>query len=85
MRRNYQAESKVAVTDPDFTAWDVDRYQELEAANREVHAPVLSRSLAQVPGVPKIMGRNGRKYAAFRNKQDKKRHLKRMGLVDLDE
>ena len=84
MRRDFQAESKVAVTDPDFTGWDVDRYQELAAAGKEVHAPVLSRSLAGVEGVPQIRGRNGRQYGMFRNKADRLRHFKRMGLVDLD-
>ena len=83
-RRDFTAEQAGIVTDEDYTQHDRDRYELEKAGHKEVHRPVLSKSLARVPGIPKTMGRDGKQYAIFRNKQHRRAVLKHIGAVDLD-
>ena len=82
--RSFLAEGGGVVTDPEFTSDDQTRYIDRARQGKEAEAPVLSKSLARVPGVPKIIGADGKQYAAFKNKAHRNRVLKQCGLVDLD-
>ena len=84
MRRDIAAEQCVVREDPEATQYDIDRYCLQSAAKQEVDRPVLAQNLAQVPGVRKIRGRDGKMYAFFRNRQDRRETLKRLGLAELD-
>ena len=94
MRRDLRADAPGIVTDPDITQADIDRYidqrheiQERAAAGQaliDCDRPRLSRSLARVPGVNRIMGKDGRPYAVFRNEADRKATYKRLGLQEGD-
>lgn len=84
MRRDWGAERSFVVGDPEFGSSDVDDYCRRKDEKREVAQPVLSRSLARVPGLNKITGPDGRRYAIFSSRSDRARKLKGLGLVDLD-
>lgn len=83
-RRDFVAEQVAVQVDTDFTRSDFARYEQRRSENKEVGKACLSRSLGRVPGIPKLMGRDGRPYAAFHNKQHRREVLKQCGVVDLD-
>jgi len=80
MRRDYHAERVGVVADRDMAQADIDLNIEQRRTNQEVDRPVLARSLARVPGVRKITGKDGKRYAFFENQQERTRTLKRLGL-----
>ena len=84
MHRDFLREMPKGVDNHEFGSADVDRYLECKYARREAEEPVLSQSLARVPGLQKVRAKDGKLYAVFRNRQHRKQELKRMGLVEMD-
>ena len=83
MRRDWAAEGCVIDYDPEMTSYDLQRYMQLKREGREVERPVLSQCLGRVPGLKRFVDERGIPYAVFRNKAERKRELKRMGLAEI--
>lgn len=84
MHRDWQGEGVTGKTDKEYCQADVARYVQQAADNKQVDRPVLSKSLAMVPGIPKVKAPDGKTYATWRNEAHRKRILKHIGAVDLE-
>jgi len=82
--RDYRADLARARTDPDACDADADRQLDQKYSGQQVERAVLSQSLAHVPGIPKVRAKDGRTYAAFRNRQHRRRVLNEIGLPDAE-
>lgn len=87
MNRDYHAEAVAVYTDPDVTTADIERNVADRAkiigdrgARGNMANRALSRSLARTPGVRKMVGKDGKRYAVFANKADRRKTLARLGI-----
>lgn len=80
--RDYLADLPRVQTDPDACTADLDRRLQQASEDQQVTDRYFSRSLARVPGIPKVKGKDGKVYAAFRNKRARRRTLGRIGMHD---
>lgn len=80
MRRDFSAELPAAFSDPEATAHDVAKQCDDFREGRTVTTRFLAKSIARVPGVRKIIGPDGKQYAFFTSKKDRRDTLKRLGI-----
>ena len=80
MRRDYAGEQQIIHDDPEVTQSDIDQNIAEIKSGKEVNRPVLAQSLAHVPGVRKVRGKDGRQYAMFRTKKERREVCARIGL-----
>ncbi len=78
--RDYGSEGIIVHGNPEITQHDMDVQVAQIRTGQQVQNPVLSRSLARVDGLRKVKARDGKIYAAFRTRGERKRTLARMGL-----
>ena len=84
MVRDWSKDGIQVKCDHDTTTGDIERNLEKRYANKHVPNNLLARSLARVPGIPKIKARDGKVYAAFRNQKHRREVLKKIGQGDAD-
>ena len=78
--RSWADERKHGTTDPELCTDDYTKNCEQRRDGLEVTEPTLAKSLARVPGVPKVRGADGRVYAAFRNRAHRRKILDQVGI-----
>ena len=71
--------------DPQMFMGDFDDYQRDAKSGKQVRNRSLSRSLARVPGLPKVKGRDGKPYVVFETKKARREILKRVGIESENE
>ena len=72
-------------TDPEFCSDDIKQELGERKTTGVTTRPVLARTIRKVPGIPKYRDpETGKVYAAFRNKQHRRRVLKSIGLGDAE-
>lgn len=85
--RSLRDEHTNVQTDPELCLSDYDRHvgltKDLDVHKTDtINSRALSVSLARVPGIPKVRGKDGRVRAGFRNMQHRRQVLKKVGVPD---
>jgi putative FmdB family regulatory protein len=80
MPRQWDGQAPAVIDDPEATMHDVAVQCQDMADGRTVRTRFLSQAIARVPGIRKVTGPDGRRYAFFRSKQDRRATLKRLGI-----
>lgn len=78
--RSFRDECQHVVTDPEMCTADFNDNVAARKEDRDAKEPCLARSLARVPGVPKVRGADGRIYGAFRNRQHRRRVMEQLHI-----